>query len=101
MKNELVEFLRLHSCCAGLSLSELESIAELASFRTYASGETVIEAGDSFYSLSLVISGLFEVRASTNLATPIIYLGPRDEIGFLHIMHDSASPVTIRATEPS
>ncbi|MEM9412886.1 MAG: cyclic nucleotide-binding and patatin-like phospholipase domain-containing protein, partial [Planctomycetota bacterium] len=101
MDNELVEFLRLHSCSAGLNLSELESIAEHARFKTYGSGEAVIEAGDSFTSLSLVISGLFEAHTSENPDSPIIYLGPRDEIGFLHIIHDSASPVTIRASEPS
>lgn len=98
---DLIEFLKIHSCTRNLHLDEIAEIANFSVLREYQPGEKALVNGQPANAISLIISGLFTMSTTDDVHTGFGFLGPNDQIGTLAIVQDSVSPTNVIANEPS
>lgn len=77
---------------------ELRELSQWTGTRLYASGETVVKAGDPGQSLFVITEGTVDVLATENPKRLIATLGPGDIFGEMSLLTGALRSATIQAT---
>ena len=98
---ELKEYLRIHVSTADVSPQTVDAIAEVATLRRYARGETAQVQGQAVAVLTLIVSGHFALCRDGECTSIAGGLGPNDLFGLFSVTHGQPGAMTVTATEPS
>lgn len=93
--------LRLHPAARGLSDDEMQMIADVIRISKFGPGEIVVEKGTVPISVRLVIGGRFRMTVAPDRLDTVANFGPGEQLGFLSVLSEEASTVSIIADEPS
>ena len=101
MESEALSFLRLHPAARGQSDEEMQTIAEKNRNSKFAPGQMVVEKGTVPTSVRLVSGGRFRMTVASDHRDTVANFGPGEQLGFLSILCEEASTVSVETDETS